>query len=163
MATDIQERRTNILTPCGSLGERHASTTAHEPCNLEAPCYLHLHAEAWYNTKAINLGETHETPCHAQVVPHHTGTYPTCAWFAQAIKDNRHIALAAVHIDANALPHTGRLGDKEVGSTISEAHAFPQGQVFNRSHLVSGGTGGIAAAWPDVGADDGGSTGHVTM
>ncbi|CAE6973651.1 unnamed protein product [Symbiodinium natans] len=46
------------------------------------------------------------------------------AWFFEekAIKDNRHIALAAVHIDANALPHTGRLGDKEVVQVALQQH-----------------------------------------
>ncbi|CAE7942494.1 unnamed protein product [Symbiodinium sp. KB8] len=38
------------------------------------------------------------------------------SWFFQdkAIKDQRHIAVAAVSMDASALPHTGRQADKEV-------------------------------------------------
>ncbi|CAE7224423.1 unnamed protein product, partial [Symbiodinium necroappetens] len=38
------------------------------------------------------------------------------SWFFQdkAIKDQRHIAIAAVSMDASALPHTGRQADKEV-------------------------------------------------
>ncbi|CAE6920617.1 unnamed protein product [Symbiodinium sp. CCMP2592] len=38
------------------------------------------------------------------------------SWFFQdkAIKDRRHIAIAAVSMDASALPHTGRQADKEV-------------------------------------------------